>query len=171
MSYNSVIEVAILVLSSLAATLFDSAIEDSIQEKMGIKSNNFIMLLIHFAVSLLAYVALSVGVVAIYACCRSQDGISNFSTVFENLIGYYIKSHIIEFLVVPTLAYVFTRIIELSKYVKLLIAIFVCALLFISPKLIYFEAPNKLPMESEILTELRSINVPYEGQLMNITHF
>ena len=175
MAYNSIVGTLIILLSSLAATLLDSAINDrkhskkqnNTDDKVNVGNELFSHLLISFVI----YVVISVAIVAFYALVRSIHGISSFLIIFENLIGYYIKKHAIEFFFVPIFAYALTQLMHINRRKKIAISIAISVLLIFSPIVIQFDAPNRFPMESEILTELRSINIPYEGRLVNIAHF
>lgn len=175
MLYNSFIRTIILLLPSVAAALIDSIIHEKLHSKKQSRQNkdsdSFDIILLHLLISILVYIVLSVVAVAVYAFWRSRHGLSNFDAICDNLIGYYIKAHLGEFFLAPTLVYIATQVVRLKQGTRIIVSILLVVTLIFSPFIISFEAPNKFPMETEILTELRSKNVPYEGRFFDITHF
>lgn len=177
----------LMVASSLVAVLLKDIARDIIKcilgsgdrdKKKGDKENNRIDIVISIVVEMLYalfYLGLCALTVRVYASVRMGDIRGSVNIIYNNMLNRYFWSNVPSFIIVPVIVGIIKWLLNIRKtkftcVIKIIIAIAAGVLLVFSPHLINPGKVADLPMESEILAELRSMDFPYEDRIFNSEH-
>ena len=145
--------------------------EDDIKDKNMAVIYSVILLLIY----IFFYVILCYFTVKIYAGIRAGEEKANADIIFSNMFDKYFLSNLPSFIVVPLAVGIIKWLLNSHKNgftfgIKLIAAISGSVFLIFSPHLINPGRVSDFPMESEILTELRTMSFPFEDRIFNPIH-
>lgn len=177
----------LMVASSLVAALLKDIVRDIINcifgrgdrdKKKGDKENSRIDIVISIVVEMLYalfYLGLCALTVYVYAIVRMGDIRGSVNIIYHNMLNRYFWSNVPSFIIVPVIVGIIKWLLNIRKtkftcIIKFIIAIAAGVLLVFSPHLINPGKVADLPMESEILAELRSMDFPYEDRIFNSEH-
>lgn len=174
--------------SSLVAALFDDIARDIIKlmmggtdrnKKRGNKENNgngtILQLIVGFILYFLFYFVLCILTVYVYANVRAEEVQDSVNAIYNNMLDRYFWSNVPSFIIVPVIVGIIKWVMDIRKtgftyVIKVIAALAAGLLLVFSPHLVNPGKVADLPMESEILTELRSMDFPYEDRIFNAEH-
>lgn len=135
-------------------------------KRWGIKYILFYVL-VYFAVCFIS--------VFFYSVCHQFISGANVLTVFTGMLSYYLASNFIIIIAIPAIVSFVKWIMQIwsgavSLKIKIVVSAVAAVLIIISPLLITHNIVSDLPMEEEILTELRTMEFPYETRVFNGEH-
>ena len=112
--------------------------------------------------------------VYVYAVIRAAD-VHDVDLIFNNMFDRYFMSNLPSFVIVPAIVGMIKWLINIRKTgftyaIKVIAALAAGLLLIFSPYIINPGKVADLPMEAEILTELRSMDFPYEDRIFDAAH-
>lgn len=128
-----------------------------------------------FVLYFLLYLVLCGSTVYIYAVVRADDLHDSVKVIYYNMLDRYFWSKLPSFIIVPAIVGIIKWVMNIRgtgvAYVIKIIVAFIAGLsLVFSPYLVNPGMAADLPMEAEILTELRSMDFPYEDRIFNSEH-
>lgn len=178
----------LMVASSLASVLLKDIARDTIKritgsadsnKKRGNKekssNNKVISYAVGFILYVLFYFVLCVSTVYVYANIRAKDMHDSVNVIYDNMLDRYFWSNVPSFITVPVIVGIIEWVMDNKKmgftyFIKIIFTLAAGLLLIFSPYIVNPGKVTDLPMESEILTELRSMDFPYEDRIFNPIH-
>lgn len=180
--------------SSLVAALFEDFAKDMIKEIRTLRSaahnrkrrdrgNNsknsmkdtVIPLAAGFLLYFLLYFVFCFVTVYVYAGIRAEDVQDSVHIIYTNMMDRYFWSNLPSFVIVPAIVGMIKWLMNIRKTgftcaIKGIAALAAGLLLIFSPYIVNPGRVADLPMEAEILTELRSMDFPYEDRIFDAAH-
>ena len=169
--------------SSVVSSLLQDIARDSHKKQIKRKHNRDTKkedvgtaVLIGIATFIILYVLICTLTVLVYAFIQGQRIGGSTMAVFESMWGYYIWSNLWGFIIIPGVVSFIKWLMKISLgskvyAIKILVAVVSSVVLIASPFLTRAETISSFPMEEEILTELRTMDFPYEDRIFSIEHF